>query len=264
MGQKTHPNLLKLENVKYWPSKYFERKVRDYPLYSKKDLEVRSFVQKFFKQNGLILKDCKIGFLDNSLHVFISYYQILDATTSLKQINLKEKIHLLTRHLFETISRFLCEKRPVRLIIQKSTNFFKNKFMGKKLVKKLLVRLRRYKSNKFFKEMLNVLVSCVTQRNASYLLMHFIAKHLKYQRSHVFFLTFLKKSVMAIKNIVKAPFKGIKIIIKGRLNNRPWARKKIISIVSNVSYNSRNLDYAEKTVFTPNGSLGIKMWLSEK
>jgi ribosomal protein S3 len=60
--------------------------------------------------------------------------------------------------------------------------------------------------------------------------------------------------------------KGIKIKIKGRFNGAPRAKHKIINIGNNMpvlTLNS-NIDYAETTSYTSNGTFGVKVWVCEK
>lgn len=46
----------------------------EYSKYSKKDIEVRNFIQKFFENYNRIIHRCKICYFENSLHIFVSYY----------------------------------------------------------------------------------------------------------------------------------------------------------------------------------------------
>ena len=74
MGQKTHPNIFQLSKTSNWQSKCFERKGTEYSKYSKKDLEIRSFIQRFFMSRNRIVHHCKICYFEKSLHIFVSYY----------------------------------------------------------------------------------------------------------------------------------------------------------------------------------------------
>jgi ribosomal protein S3 len=53
--------------------------------------------------------------------------------------------------------------------------------------------------------------------------------------------------------------------IKGRINNAARSNKKIITIgrVPIKTINSK-IDYSESTAFTSNGTIGVKVWVSEK
>jgi hypothetical protein len=74
MGQKISPLIFQLSKTNNWQSKYLEKKVTEYSKYSKKDIEIRSFIQKFFENYNRIIHRCKICYFENSLHIFVSYY----------------------------------------------------------------------------------------------------------------------------------------------------------------------------------------------
>ena len=74
MGQKTNPNIFQLGKTNNWQSKYFEKKITEHAIYSRKDLEIRNFIQKFFKDHGKIIHYCKLCYLNKSLHIFVSYH----------------------------------------------------------------------------------------------------------------------------------------------------------------------------------------------
>lgn len=59
--------------------------------------------------------------------------------------------------------------------------------------------------------------------------------------------------------------KGVKIVIKGRLNGVPRASQRII-VVGDVPVQSisAKLDYSQITTHNSNGSYGIKVWIVEK
>lgn len=59
--------------------------------------------------------------------------------------------------------------------------------------------------------------------------------------------------------------KGIKILVKGRLNGVPRANHKMI-IIGHVPIQSlsNSLDYAQTSIHNASGSYGIKVWIHEK
>ena len=132
-----------------------------------------------------------------------------------------------------------------------------------KIIKKILIRLRKYKQNKFFKEGINVLFSTIKNKNSSFLLAKYISNQLQKIKRHNFFLRFLKAGLALILNRKISNLKGIKIKIKGRLNGTPRARHKTILIRNGVSAITlkSNIDYSETTAFTKNGTLGVKVWI---
>jgi len=59
--------------------------------------------------------------------------------------------------------------------------------------------------------------------------------------------------------------KGVKIVIRGRLNGVPRAKQKII-VIGDVPAQSisAKLDYSQATLHNSNGSYGIQVWVVEK
>jgi hypothetical protein len=131
----------------------------------------------------------------------------------------------------------------------------------KDLLKKNLIKLRRYKEEKFYREGIETLLTCSITRKPSALLAQFISVHLKTLKKHNFFLKFLKDGLELFNTNTLSKIKRIKIKIKGRLNARPKARKRVLQIGNDVSVLTIDsiIDYSEKTAFTPNGTLGIKV-----
>ena len=65
--------------------------------------------------------------------------------------------------------------------------------------------------------------------------------------------------------IEPSKIKGVKIVIKGRLNGVPRAKQKMM-IIGDVPAQSisANLDYAQTTIHNSNGSYGVQVWIVEK
>ena len=327
MGQKTNPNIFQLGKTNNWRSKYFEKKHTEHAIYSKKDLEIRNFIQKIFKDHGRIMHHCKLCYLDKSLHIFVSYHLNLSTlfftknnipkiyTIEIKKhtkekleqqkvssrlLNIKSKTlnnqikqiikkinyiikrkkiecnkynqlvnlpHNFVEKFSESLTNFTLNK--LKLIIHlKALNLNLNtisKIKTKKFLKKKLVNLRKYKQTEFFQEGINILFTCATNKKSSKLLAQFIAIQLKNLKRHNFFLKFVKSALTLFSHNVLSKFKGIKIKIKGRLNGRPRARSQVFKIADDVSVLTidSTIDYSEETAFTPNGTLGIKVWVHE-
>lgn len=338
MGQKTNPNIFQLGKTNNWQSKYFEKKITEHSIYSKKDLEIRNFIQKFFKDHGRIVHHCKLCYLDKSLHVFVSYHLNL-STVSFTNDNIQE---IYTLELKKELVQQKIASRPLNgkskippnqilekinsrihkgvqiptvkllkkeetdqesIYIKKEfnkhsklkdnfiekfseslTNFTLKKFKLvmhlkalninrdtisktkiKKFFNKKLVNLRKYKQIEFFQQGIDVLFTCATTEKSSKLLAQFIAIQLKNMKRHNFFLKFVKSALTLFNTNVFSKFKGIKIKVKGRLNGRPRARSQVLKIANGISVLTINstIDYSEETAFTPNGTLGIKVWIQE-
>ena len=317
MGQKTNPKIFQLEKTNDWQSKYFEKKITESSIYSKKDIEIRNFIYKFFKDHKITVNNCRLYYLNKSLHIFISYYQNFDyfslktnnnetkktnikkSSTNCKFYEIKKlknlikknslsltqnklisktlksfknntnlKTKLFIKKLFEGLTIFTAKKSRIFLILQPLKYNLIKQITNKKvkdILKKKLGKLIKYQQNSFFKEGINILLICTSNKKSSKLLAQFIAVQLEKLKRHNFFFKFIKSTLMLFKNNSFLKFKGIKIIIKGRLNGRPRARNKIIKISDGVSVLTINsiIDYAEEIAFTPNGTIGIKVWIHE-
>ena len=84
-------------------------------------------------------------------------------------------------------------------------------------------------------------------------------------KRHKFLLSFLKQTLSFLLTSSLTKIKGVKIIVKGRLNGVPRAKHKII-VIGDVPVQtiSTKLDYSQLTAHNSNGSYGIKVWIVEK
>ena len=165
MGQKTNSNVLRIGDTKQWKSKYIEKKSSEFATYVFYDLETRKFIQKLLSDNNLTLHNCQTRYLENSLHIYVSYYITTEAFLSIK--NRTKKNHIKTK----LKEKFFTKKfqRKYFNLKQKTNNYFKyhktiykikNDLLTKKYTKKNLHRknnflvkrnnyLLKYKRNKF-------------------------------------------------------------------------------------------------------------------
>jgi ribosomal protein S3 len=375
MGQKTNPNIFRLGKTKNWTSQYFEKKTNEIALYSFKNLEIKKFIYKFFKDNELLLHNCKVYYLnENSLYIFFSYYLTFDSTIYINSINKKHNIKFThkkkIKRFFKTDSKqknpfnTTNKKKKKRLIIKKyiknytnykNLNYFFNtlstsiqtknnliankiikleknsykirrlnalkeykkfliiknyknaktietkSFLSKffeslhlflnkninifltiqqlnknlkqtfnikkiKLLKKKLINLKKYEQNSFFKDGINIMFICTTQKNSANLLAQFIANQLQKIKRHNFLLKFVKATLLLFTSNTLSNIQGMKIKIKGRFNGAPRAKHKIIIIgkgVPNLTIDAK-IDYSEETAYTINGTFGVKVWIYEK
>ena len=169
---------------------------------------------------------------------------------------------------FESIHLFINKKINIFLTIkQLNKNLKQNIDRDKaKLFKKKLINFRKYNQNKFFKDGVNVIFTCSSQKNSANLLAQFIAVQLPKLKRHNFFLKFIKATLLLFNKNNLSNIQGIKIKIKGRFNRATRARHRIITIgngVPNLTINSK-IDYSEEIAYTSNGTLGVKVWIHEK
>ena len=370
MAQKTNPNVFRLGKTKTWSSQYFEKKPTEIAIYSFKNSEIKKFIYKFFKDNGLIINNCNVHYSDeNSLYINVSYYLTFNSTAAIKLMNKKQNIKtiggkpqgksfyndikpkpyeknkkiyfILRQHtqnyknykdinyfhnlpsilrkrsylkaykaieleqssvrvrrllflkaykkyltsknfnnaktietnkflskFFESLHLFVNKKINIFLTVQQLNKNLRQNFTFKKaeLLKKKLIRLKKYEQNNFFKEGVNILSACLTHKNSASLLAQFLATQLQKIRRHNYFLKFVKAALKLFNSKTLSNIKGIKIKIKGRFNGAPRAKRRKINIgkgVSNLRI-SADIDYSAETSYTANGTFGVKVWTFKK
>jgi ribosomal protein S3 len=169
---------------------------------------------------------------------------------------------------FRSLNLFFLNKFiTINLIIQPLNIKLINVFNKKKhdIIKKKLIKLKKYQKSSFFKEGTNIIFSLISKNNSAFLFSNFIAITLKKLKYHNFFFKFIKTAltIFISDKFISTKIQGIKIKIKGRLNKAPRAKSKII-IIGNLPIFTidSNIDYAETTSYTSNGTLGVKVWMS--
>ena len=75
----------------------------------------------------------------------------------------------------------------------------------------------------------------------------------------------MKQSLTVLSNSDQSKIKGVKIVIKGRLNGVPRAKQKMI-VIGDVPTQSiaAKVDYSQTTIHNSSGSYGIQVWVAEK
>jgi ribosomal protein S3 len=348
MGQKTNPNIFRLGVNKTWKTEFFEKKRHELPLYTFKDLEIKSYVERFLQTKGIFLHDYKQHYSNSTLNLYISYFvspdfllgkkdktnkiilvnklgqkktitdiqkksefdlsssilfsnffTLFNARTSFDSyrikkylkpylnnvssldktslINLKEshklsakhsnevidlKVEGVLNHFFKVLSLFTNNKFNIIInfcCINKDLNFLKNTH------KKTFLLLQKFRNTPFLKEGIELLFHVVYNTNSANLLAKFVALQIKKIKRHKFFLSFLKQTLTILSQSNFSKVKGIKILIKGRLNGVPRAKHKMLTIGDVPVQSIRaNVDYSQVTTHNANGSYGIKVWIIEK
>jgi hypothetical protein len=166
---------------------------------------------------------------------------------------------------FKSLATFVSKKMNIFITFNRLDKDLKSSSdkKGIKSLKNDLVKLRRYKQNKFFEEGTRTLFISTRYYNSANILAQFIATQLQKNKRHKFFLNFIKTTLTRFKASSPLALKGMKIKIKGRFNGAPRARSNIILIgngVPNLTINA-NIDYSETTSYTSNGTFGVKVWI---
>lgn len=375
-----------------WKSKYFENNKKESHVYIFTSLEIKKYLEKFFKNYGLELHDYRINFLDSNIDLYISYYQTLKSLEFIQKINSEQKIvvkkkkfnkklsnlnnnnslvlkqqiknyHISTNNFIaKKVSKVfnllkvlkteyyslkslkltnpLLLKKQKKILIQKCLKVFKyrkylffllykkkdttlqkriqllsyyktylnisrhkniktlkyhnfleklteglslytqnqfNIFLTLKQtnrnikfpkkqslnLKRILSKLRRYQRNNFFNEGVNTLFTAVSEHNSAKLITDFIAFQLKFVKRHKFFLTFITKTLTLLINQKFSKIKGIKLKVKGRINNSARSKSNTIKIgkkTSLITVNSQ-INHAQSTSYGSNGTFGVKAWV---
>lgn len=89
MGQKTNPNILRTGKIKEWKSKYIEKKPTESSIVVFRDLEIKKFISQLFVKNELKVQNCRIYYSENSLYIYISYYNSFNPAKISKRVKPK-------------------------------------------------------------------------------------------------------------------------------------------------------------------------------
>nr|QYJ09267.1 ribosomal protein S3 [Pleurosigma sp. mgcode 4] len=132
MGQKTNTrNIFQIgkNNNKYiWDSKYFEKKKNESNIFIYQNIEIKKFIKKILKDNGLILHKYRISFLESNIKIFVSYLKLPKSQTIINQINSDNKLRLIKnrsnkKNCNKDIKAYLDTKK----YINNKKNIFNNK-----------------------------------------------------------------------------------------------------------------------------------------
>jgi ribosomal protein S3 len=224
----------------------------------KKLTKLKKELKKYYKRKHLL----------NNLSTRTKYIRILKLyrTCLLKLDPFDEntlktlKLRSFSKKLLESLNLFTNNKININLIVQEI-----NSINASSQAKQILLKLRKFERSPFFAEGKRFLIPFITQNNSAKLLSSFMSAQLKTIKRHNFFFNFLKESLHLIINQKISNIQGVKLIIKGRLNNAARAKHRIITIgkIPLTTINSK-IDYSESTAFTSNGTLGVKVWVAEK
>lgn len=174
-----------------------------------------------------------------------------DCPKFLKFKGIFEVLNLFTNNRLNVIVNFCC--------LNKDLYFFKA------TQKKMLISLQKFKNTIFFNESIELLFHIPYSLNSANLLAEFIIFQLKKTKRHKFFLSFLNQALIILLNSNLCKIRGIKIIVKGRLDGVPRAKQKTILIGDvPVQTISAKIDYIQTSTHNSNGSYGVKIWVIEK
>jgi Ribosomal protein S3, C-terminal domain len=287
-----------------WKHKYIEKISKETNTNIFRSLEIEQYLQKTLRDNGFDLQNYQINFLNSIVHIVLSVCKIRqNKTTFIKKtkiIKKLENIHL-KQKFFKKLSakkRYIptfkfCKNYRLQMqenklktltlnslsdkILKNLKLFTKNKqniyvtmkeinyVNDNKNAKQILKTLYKFEKAPFFKDGTKILIPLVTHSNSAELFGKFMANHLKIVKQQNFFLNFLKESLRLFIFQKFSKLQGIKIVLNGRINNSDRSRNYKIKVgkITLISQDSK-INYAESTTYTQNGTIGIKIWTSQK
>ena len=176
--------------------------------------------------------------------------------------------------MLESLSQYTKKKVNIFIKLQNLNNYKQFAYNQVKSCKTVFKQLKKFVRNSFFKEAINILFISISKRKSAKLLAEFISYQFKLNqirsdqitisRKDNYFLGFLKQTIKLLINADISHLTGAKIVIKGRFNRAPRAKKVIMQFgkFSLQSFNSK-IDYHQSTAYTINGTFGIKVWMCE-
>jgi len=191
MGQKVNANIFRLGyKNNEWSSKYLEQNVDELSLYIYQDIEIKKYLNKFFKQHKLFLHLCKIQRSEIGLNIFISYYISLKSLSLINNINLAQKLLL----------------NPAKKnFIYKKNDINKRLWILYVLKKKIYIKNDFHKNNDFTEKLLESL-SLFTKKTLN---IHIVLQNLNKGLSLKFNfiqLESLKKNILKLRTYSKSLF----------------------------------------------------------
>lgn len=218
------------------------------------------------------IKNYKMKILHRVLKTNIQSKRRLKLISILKQNLFKKKFqnknfflkHNFSEILLESLNIFTKKKFKIILVLQnlnKGLSFRFNENQSLSLKKKLL-KFRKFTNFFFFKETINILLLVIYKSIHIKLLTEFIAFQLSVIKKHNTFLVFLKQAILTLQHSSFSSIKGIKLLVKGRLNGAPRARSKILESGSVPLQDFKSEILKSTSIsYTPNGTFSITAWV---
>ena len=161
MGQKINPNIIRLGVFKDWNSKFFELNKEEHTTLNYQNIQIISFLKKFFKNYKINIHDIKLGYSNKILYIYISYYYTIKFFFFLKKLSsfkLKKKklFKLKKKKLFKLKKKKLLKKKSNKKIRKKTyskINHYLSKRQNKKKVIDKLKKQERLKLSLKYKRL---------------------------------------------------------------------------------------------------------------
>jgi hypothetical protein len=266
MGQKANTTILQISTRKTESAqKYAPINIEDSSTAIYKSNKLLSYLTRIFEIKNYWVNQIKLTNSKKRLNIFLSFYKYKADPKSTKDLCVIKKLInqnlLISLNLYETNKTISFKTQNLNKKLSTkiaASNLYKNE------LKNTLIKLKPFFKNQSFQKSIHSLIIVITNPCSSALLNKLIANYLtENKKQHNFFLSFIKKALSILIKTRLSKIKGIKIVINGRLNGRPRARKTLIKI-GTIPQQSMvtSIDYNESTAYTKNGTFGIKSWIA--
>lgn len=231
--------------------KYSEKTKTESHINIFRSLEIENYIKQLFKKTNFELQNFKLNFSNSVFTLYLSKCRIYEPVRKKGKRKTFWKSSVI-----KTLNQFTNNKLHVNLKVTNDKYF--NKTIGGSLRNINFYRFRMPELEKLY-------TTLATHPNSSELLSNFVVTQLRTTKRHNFFLNSLKESLTLVIRQKHSAIKGLKLIIKGRLNNAPRSQKRIIKIgkIPIITQNVK-VTYSECTAYTSNGTIGVKLWISSK
>jgi len=280
MGQKVNSTIfnLGLINSEY-NSKYLAKNKNESTLFLYKDVEIKNYIDRIFELYGFIVQTIKIDYSTTKIKIFLKFYRQQNKkkipNLPLKISNSSKKLvtFIINRYILTSLNLYLKNKK-IEIKVQNLNEKFKKNFLKtrKELrdYKKGIKSFRRFTKKNFYnkdfiqnRDFIKAILISLYEKNSSKIIAKLIAINLEKRKKRQFYLFFILKTV--IQYGLKSKYsnvKGFKLVVNGRLNGRPRAKKFLFQLgqISLHSFRS-DISYYEETAYTTNGTFGIKVWI---
>ena len=271
MSQKINSTLHRIRTSSCWKSSYKECNKNEISYYLNQDLQIKKFVEKLLNRGNSVLCDLKLRRSRDKLELLIAYFKKSPSfKNTRKSSTLPSDCKLITythRDFLKNLTESLIMALPINMevdILFQCINKIPTQFIynrkHRKIFQSILFSLRRYSKDPGFNEFINLLMVLVSKKCSANTFSKIIAQKLTKSKSHNKLFTFWRKAITIGLESTLAKIKGVKLVIKGRINGRP--RAKVIKINAGSVPNQTlltNIDCSESVSFTKNGTFGVNV-----
>lgn len=249
-----------------WDYKYTQLNKEEYSSILYKNVEIKKYLHNLFKYYGFLLVTLKIELFKSNCIIHISFLK--DSQKEKLYLNSKNFISkFINKFLITTLSSYHNKNIGITVKLKDLNKEFEDnivKFKHNRLeYKKIFKQLKSLKNYPSSPYLIKLVLIIITNKKSAKLLSEIISHLISTQKKrHSNILMFFKKSLTISLNSRLSAISGIKILISGRINGFPRAKKRLLKLGSLPLQSIKSyVDYYESTSYTLNGTFGIKVWI---